>query len=239
MNDNTAASIYYIQILYTNNVYYKMIKIIDVHNENDINKLNNAAKEALDNPKTHGLLVKLYANWCGYCKKMAADWDKLINELKTNYRCKDENCILTIANVEIQQLDDSDPIIRGIKHIPKDINGIPCIMYVSNGKRDMEYSGVRNYKNLLKWVIEHPLFGLIKNQSQSQSQSQSQTTSAIKTSDSKRISKNARPKFKLFHRKSLRRFHKLMKSLNNRPVSSRDPTPLRRVSRKIPAYLRI
>jgi len=51
------------------------------------------------------------------------------------------------------------------------------------------------------------------------------------------ITKRARTKFKLFHRKSLRRFHKLMKKQNKKSVKSRNPTPRRR-TKHIPAYLR-
>lgn len=193
-----------------------MIKIIEVNGKKNINELNAAAREALDHPETHGLLVKMYANWCGHCNNMAADWKKLIDELKTNYICKNPKCVLTIANVEIEALDDTDPVISGIKHIPKDINGVPSIMYVSNGKRGLEYSGDRVYDKLLEWVIKHPKFGLVK-------KGENNNASAIK-----RITKNARTKFKLFHRKSLRRFHDLMKKQHKRSVKSRHPTPGRR-----------
>jgi hypothetical protein len=37
-----------------------MIKIIEVNGKKNINELNAAAKEALDHPETHGLLVKMY-----------------------------------------------------------------------------------------------------------------------------------------------------------------------------------
>jgi thiol-disulfide isomerase/thioredoxin len=197
-----------------------MIKIIEVNGKKNINELNAAAKEALDHPETHGLLVKMYANWCGHCKNMAADWEKLIDELKTNYTCKNPKCILTVANVEIDALDDTDPVIRGIKHIPKDINGVPSIMYVSKGRRGVEYSGERVYNKLLEWVVAHPKFGLVKKHKHKHP--------SIKHPSIKRITKHARTKFKLFHRKSLRRFHKVMKQQNKRSVTSRHPTPGRR-----------
>jgi thiol-disulfide isomerase/thioredoxin len=202
-----------------------MIKIIEVNGKKNINELNAAAKEALDHPETHGLLVKMYANWCGHCQNMAADWEKLIDELKTNYTCKNPKCILTVANVEIDALDDTDPVIRGIKHIPKDINGVPSIMYVSKGRRGVEYSGERVYNKLLEWVVAHPKFGLVKKHKHKHP---SIKHASIKHASIKRITKHARTKFKLFHRKSLRRFHKVMKQQNKRSVTSRHPTPGRR-----------
>ena len=218
-----------------------MIKIIEVNGEKHINELNAAAKEALDHPETHGLLVKIYANWCGHCKNMAADWEKLVEELKTNYTCKNPKCVLTIANVEIEALDDTDPVIRGIKHIPKDINGVPSIMFVSNGQRGAEYSGERVYDKLMEWVIKHPKFGLVKKGAQTDARVRVRVRARDDDDDAsssaKRITKHARTKFKLFHRKSLRKFHKLMKEQHRRSVKSREPTPGRR-TRHIPAYLR-
>lgn len=207
-----------------------MIKTIEVNRKKNINELNAMAREALDHPETHGLLVKIYAKWCGHCQNMAADWKKLIDELKTNYTCKNLDCVLTIANVQIEALDDTDPVIRGIKHIPKDINGVPSIMYVSKGQRGQEYSGERVYDKLLEWVVAHPKFGLVKKHS-------ADAHDDNKHSTIKRITKHARTKFKLFHRKSLRRFHKSMKQQHQRSVKSRNPTPGRH-TRQIPAYLR-
>jgi thiol-disulfide isomerase/thioredoxin len=211
-----------------------MIKTIEVNDKQNINELNACAREALDHPETHGLLVKMYANWCGHCQNMAAAWKKLIHELKTNYTCKNPGCVLTIANVQIEALDDTDPVIRGIKHIPKDINGVPSIMYVSKGKRGQEYSGERVYDKLLEWVVAHPKFGLVKKHS-AVAATATATATDDKRSTIKRITKHARTKFKLFHRKSLRRFHKSMK--HQRSVKSRVPTP-RRQTTQIPAYLR-
>jgi thiol-disulfide isomerase/thioredoxin len=214
-----------------------MIKIIEVNRKKNINELNACAKEALEHPETHGLLVKIYAKWCGHCKNMAADWNKLIDELKANYTCKNPDCVLTIANVQIEALDDTDPVIRGIKHIPKDINGVPSIMYVSKGQRGAEYSGERVYDKLLEWVVKHPKFGLVKKGAPTHAPTHAHATNR-NAHTIKRITKHARTKFKLFHRKSLRKFHELMKKQHHRSVKSRDPTPGRRHTRQIPAYLR-
>jgi len=215
-----------------------MIKTIEVNDKQNINELNACAREALDHPETHGLLVKMYANWCGHCQNMAAAWKKLIHELKTNYTCKNPDCVLTIANVQIEALDDTDPVIRGIKHIPKDINGVPSIMYVSKGQRGQEYSGERVYDKLLEWVVAHPKFGLVKKPSaDAPTHAHDVADDDDKRSTIKRITNHARTKFKLFHRKSLRRFHKSMKQQHQRSVKSRNPTPGRH-TRQIPAYLR-
>jgi thiol-disulfide isomerase/thioredoxin len=227
-----------------------MINIIEVNSTQNINELNAAAKEALDHPETHGLLVKFYAEWCGHCKNMAADWKKLTDELETNYTCKTPNCVLTIANIEINAMDDTDPVISQIKNIPKDINGVPSIMYVSNGQRGMEYSGDRVYDQLLEWIIKHPTFGLVKKDQNNNNNNNEPAQYGLDydvpapavhaepaAHKARNITKRARTKFKLFHRKSLRRFHKLMKQQHKKSVKSRNPTPRRR-TKHIPAYLR-
>jgi len=229
-----------------------MINIIEVNKTKNINELNAAAKEALDHPETNGLLVKFYAEWCGFCTKMADDWKKLTDELETNYTCKTPGCVLTIANIQIDAMDGSDPVISQIKNIPKDLTGVPSIMYVSNGQRGMEYSGDRVYAQLLEWVIQHPTFGLVKNgQDNNNNNNNNEPVKydldydvpaplafpAPAKHKASNITKRARTKFKLFHRKSLRRFHKLMKKQHKKSVKSRNPTP-RRMTKHIPAYLR-
>ena len=78
-----------------------MIEVIDVKEKHNIDKFNAAAKRAHDNPDTHGLLVKIYADWCGHCQNMKAEWTRLTHELKNNYRCKKPGCVLTIANIRL------------------------------------------------------------------------------------------------------------------------------------------
>lgn len=208
-----------------------MIQIIDVKENKNIDKFNEAAKQAHDHPDTHGLLVKIYADWCGHCQNMKADWNRLTNELKTHYQCKKPGCVLTIANIRAVNLDNNDPVIQNVKYIPKDIQSVPTIMYVSKGTRGLEYSSERVYSEMLNWVISNPKFGLVRKGS-----GDSKTTSAVAQSRTLRsITKNARTKFKHFHRGTLKRFHKEMKRQHKKTVKSRMPTP---VAKHIPAYLR-
>jgi len=198
-----------------------MIQIIDVKEGHNIDKFNAAAKQAHDHPDTHGLLIKVYATWCGHCQNMAAEWDRLIKELKQKYSCKKSGCVLTIANIEAVNLEPSDPVLQNLKYIPKDIHGVPMITYINKGVRSLEYSDERSYPKMLNWVVSHPEFALVK-----------RTNSKSVLSG---ITKKARTKFKEFHRDTLRRFHKEMRRQHKRSVRSRMPTP---VASRIPAYLR-
>jgi thiol-disulfide isomerase/thioredoxin len=203
-----------------------MIEVIDVDENHNIDKFNAAAKRAHDNPDTHGLLVKIYADWCGHCQNMKA-------ELKKNYRCKKPGCVLTIANIRLANVEPNDPVLNSIKYIPKDIQGVPLIMYVSKGTRGLEYSKNRVYAEMLKWVVSNPDFALSRRGAQP------------KATDNKQVllglTKKAQTKFKHFHRATLKQFHKEMKHKHNKSVHSRIPTPFpytKKTGRHIPAYLR-
>jgi thiol-disulfide isomerase/thioredoxin len=212
-----------------------MIQIIDVKENKNIEKFNAAAKQARDHPETHGLLVKVYADWCGHCQNMTADWKRLIDDLTKNYECKKAGCVLTIANIQAVNLEPSDPVIQNIKYIPKDIQGVPTIMYVNKGTRGLEYSNERVYSEMLKWVVSHPEFALVRRQSDNKETKQRRSTLHS-------ITKKARTKFKHFHRDTLKRFHKEMRRQHKRSVRTRMPTPVARMQQtndqQAPAYLR-
>jgi thiol-disulfide isomerase/thioredoxin len=205
-----------------------MLQFIEVNDEsNNFEKFNAAAKQAHEHPDTHGMLVKIYADWCGHCRNMKSDWQRLIHELKKNYQCKKSGCVLTIANIRAVNLEPSDPVIQKLKYIPKDIQGVPLIMYISKGARSLEYSDERVFSKMLKWVVSHRDFELVR------------MSHAHKGTRTLRgITKKAHTKFKEFHRDSLKRFHKDMKRQHKKSVKSRMATPVAtRHNRQIPAYL--
>ena len=216
-----------------------MIKIIDVKENKNIDKFNVAAKQAHDHPDTHGLLVKIYADWCGHCRNMKADWKRLTHELKTKYQCKKPGCVLTIANIRAVNLEPNDPVIQNIKYIPKDIQGVPLIMYVSKGTRGLEYSKERVYSEMLNWVISNPDFALVRKGNHNGDHHDVQTHKASEK-PLHMITKKARTKFKHFHRDTLKKFHKEMKRTHQKSVKTRMKTPVAQNTGKggyVPAYL--
>ena len=223
-----------------------MIEIIDVKKRKHLDKFNAAAKQAHNHPDTHGLLVKIYADWCGHCQNMTADWKRLIDELKANYKCKRPGCVLTIANIRAGNLGPNDPIIQNLKYIPKDIQGVPMIMYISKGVRGLEYSNERVYSEMLNWIVAHPDFGLTRKANARHAPGhEHEHEHEDEHEHVKRplhgLTKKARTKFKHFHRATLKRFHHEMKRQHKKSVDSRMPTPVahtRKTGRHIPAYLR-
>jgi thiol-disulfide isomerase/thioredoxin len=226
-----------------------MIKNIEVKTVEDVNALNILTQKAKEGSNTDGLLVKFYADWCGHCQTMKEDWEKLTKELTHNYECKNPNATLTIVNIQVQSMDNNDEIMNNLKNIPKDINAVPVIMFVSKGKRGYEYNEKREYPEMLNWVISNNNFPIHKKSSSSNDDSKLKTRSsktasrtASKTtrrsSTIKKIIKNARPRFKHYHRDTLRQMHKELRKHNNkvRNVTNRTKTPGN--LNNIPAYLR-
>lgn len=220
-----------------------MIQIIDVKENKNIEKFNAAAKHAHDHPDTHGLLVKIYADWCGHCRNMKADWNRLTHELKTKYQCKKPGCVLTIANIRAVNLEPNDPVIQNVKHIPKDIQGVPSIMYISKGTRGLEYSNERVYSEMLNWIVSHPDFALVRKGKHNGHHDHDHDRHHDHDHEKPlhTITKNARTKFKHFHRDTLKKFHKEMKRNHQKSVKTRTKTPVAPNKGKggyTPAYLR-
>ena len=228
-----------------------MIKNIEVNTEDEVDKLNVISKQAKENPGTHGLLVKFAADWCGFCKSMQEDWDKLKEELERDYECKNQNCTLTIASIRVQDMGNNDKILSRLQNIPKDITGVPVIMFVTGGRRAEEYSGERRYAEIMDWILKNKHFPIQKKQtvspphrSQSRSRSSKHASSVSSTTTINQIIKNARPQFKEVNRKTLRRLHKELRRKNAKSVKHRKKTPYpsphlnQSLNPKIPAYLK-
>jgi thioredoxin-like negative regulator of GroEL len=73
------------------------------------------------------------ASWCGHCKNLKPEWEKLVRYCNANMR-----------NGKIVNIEDSE-------NLPADIKGFPTIVYVSGGKKT-EYNGNRTYEDMLRWL---------------------------------------------------------------------------------------
>ena len=88
--------------------------------------------ELNENIKLGKWLVCYYAEWCGYCKRMADDWEQFENKVLENK--------LDITVVKIEQ-----------KNITDNITGYPTIIYYDNGKPE-KYIGERTTEDLYAFV---------------------------------------------------------------------------------------
>jgi len=79
--------------------------------------------------------VKFYAPWCGHCKRMAPDWEKLGQEIT------DENIVIAKVDCTVQ---------KSVASLMK-IRGFPTL-YLFAENIMYEYAGPRSYEDLKKFA---------------------------------------------------------------------------------------
>ena len=91
------------------------------------------------------VLVKFYAPWCGHCKALAPEYEKVAKELAGN------------KNLLIAEIDATENEVEQVH-----ITGFPTIKFWPAGKKDkpIDYNGDRNSEDFIKFFIEkatHPI----------------------------------------------------------------------------------
>jgi protein disulfide-isomerase A1 len=83
------------------------------------------------------VLVEFYAPWCGHCKSLAPDYEKLAAEFRN-------------SNVVIAKMDATANEAKGVA-----VKGFPTIrFYSANNKKPEDFNGDRNFEGLKKFVLE-------------------------------------------------------------------------------------
>jgi len=86
-----------------------------------------------------GVFIKMFAPWCGHCKKMKPDWDKLMDEYKDS---------------ETQLIADADCTAGG-KPIcdANGVKGFPTLKFGDPANLE-DYQGARTYDAMKKFIDE-------------------------------------------------------------------------------------
>lgn len=91
------------------------------------------------------VLVKFYAPWCGHCKALAPEYEKVAKELAGN------------KNLLIAEIDATENEVEQVH-----ITGFPTIKFWAAGKKDkpIDYNGERKSEDFIKFLKEkatHPI----------------------------------------------------------------------------------
>jgi thioredoxin domain-containing protein 5 len=109
----------------------------DFHDDNVVNLTDDTFETAVADGKIY--LVKLYAPWCGHCKRLAPTW----KELGEAYAEDDQ---VAIAHVDCT-------VSRNVC-TKMEIAGYPTVKLIHKGQ-PTAYSGARDFKTFKKFVDEH------------------------------------------------------------------------------------
>jgi thioredoxin-like negative regulator of GroEL len=108
-----------------------------MNNVNNMNSLKNLNSQLKDKD----FAMWFYANWCGHCKEMEAEWANVEKE------CKRKN----IKVVKVR--DDYKHLVNG--GLGENVMGFPKIIMVSKGKEVGEHQGMRNSNEIMNTILKH------------------------------------------------------------------------------------
>jgi len=108
--------------------------------QGDLKKIVNKNMEELVLNTDSDVFIKFYAPWCGHCKAMAEDWEKLATEYA-------DDSSLTIAEFDATA---NDVVGKGF-----DYTGFPTLFWVGADKVPIKYEGGRTIEDWEKYISEH------------------------------------------------------------------------------------
>jgi thiol-disulfide isomerase/thioredoxin len=100
------------------------------------------------NPKKHIVVGNVYANWCGHCKTLKPEW----NKMKRHINHKKGNKNIVYVRIESNDVDTELKKIEEEHKVKIKVGGYPTLFRIKNGKVDY-YSGVRQAKQMAEWYL--------------------------------------------------------------------------------------
>lgn len=122
--------------------FLKSQEVPSESHENNVRVLvgKNFKQVVMDSKKD--VLVEFYAPWCGHCKSLAPEYERLATELKG------------VKTLVIAKMDSTENEVEGV-----DIQGFPTIkFYPANNKRPVSFDGERNFDGILKFIKQNSYY---------------------------------------------------------------------------------
>jgi thiol-disulfide isomerase/thioredoxin len=169
---------------------------IEIVNEINLKDLNDFERKASN--KT--MFAKYFSPTCPACIKVKDDWDNMCKELENDY----EGDIM-VANIDPEAMDN-------LKTVYHDIQYVPRIAIIKNGKLEEEYNKEITKEDLIQFLMEK---GLIHKRDISQSGGGIRKRIKRKTKKNRKNKKSRKHTRKQKTRKNHKKNKNLRKS-NNR-----------------------
>jgi protein disulfide-isomerase A1 len=100
-------------------------------------------------------ILLIHAHWCGHCKALMPEWQKMKQQLKSNTNIAVHEIETGDSNKE-QRLEEFRKKHKNGESVP--VKGFPTIVRFENGEMT-EYRGQRTAAELAKWAQKHKLSG--------------------------------------------------------------------------------
>ena len=100
------------------------------------------------NPKNKVIVGKVYANWCGHCKNLKPEW----NRMKTNIHKKKGKKHIVYAEVEENEIGTKLQNIEKTHNVKVNVTGYPTLFRIVGGKIEY-YNGNRESRQMADWYL--------------------------------------------------------------------------------------
>ena len=89
------------------------------------------------------IIVLVYAPWCGHCKEMKGDWEKVVGNLGNR-----DDLDGFISKIQL------DEVAKLKKPVLDDIKGVPTIIYLNKGENGGTFEGKRDAEHIEDWILD-------------------------------------------------------------------------------------